>query len=173
MRAPLGGPTAACRGVGGNPNYTPELELMRLANNLDCGNVLLNAGALAITGGGATTAKTVNVVDYLVAGVYATKAASTMAVLAGTILQNNFGGWVFCIDVAGNLSSLFMNQAATLAGVTFPVIAPTLTILGWVRLNPTTATFIGGTTLLDAANTNAIYRDAVGGLGFVVNLSPG
>jgi hypothetical protein len=124
--------------------------------------IILNAGGLVISAGGSTLAKTVNTIDYFVNGVLGTKAAANMAVLAGTISTNNFGGWVFTVDLAGNLAARFMTQAATLAGVLMPVVPTTEVVIGFVRLNPTTAPFVGGTTLLDAANTNAIYRDAVG-----------
>jgi hypothetical protein len=52
-----------------------------------------------------------------------------------------------------------MTQGATLAAVVMPVIPVTDAVIGYVRLNPTAANFVGGTTALDAANTNAIYVD--------------
>jgi hypothetical protein len=172
MRAPGGGATATFGRASGSPLYTNLLDLLVQTNNLDCGNLLFNSGALAIVGAGNTAAKTANTIDYCVGGVYATKAAATWAVLAGTILQNNFGGWVFTVDVAGTTASRFMNQGTTLALMTWPVIPASETVVGWVRLNPTTAAFIGGTTLLDAANTNAVYVNAPFGLGFLVTPLP-
>lgn len=180
MRAPNGGPKVTVRGVGGigpisTDNVTPqtELEALRLANNLDAGNVLLNSGGLAINGAGLLVAKTSNTIDYIVAGVLATAAAAALPTLVGTITQNNFGGWAFTIDVGGTTRARFLNQAATLAGVTMPAIPVTETILGYVRLNPTTANFVGGTTALDAASTNAIYVNTPFGLGFIINKMTG
>lgn len=128
----------------------------------DLGAVTFNAGALAITGGGATTAKTVNAVEYIINGVIARLAAANMPALAGTITQNNFGGWVFTVTSGGVVSARFMTQAATLATVAMPVIPLTDCVIGYVRLNPTAANFVGATTALDAANTNAIYVDTPG-----------
>lgn len=134
----------------------------------------LNSGALAaaglvITGAGTATFKTgAAAIDVLVNGVLVALAAATgSGALAGTILQNNFGGWVMYINAAGTVQTQFMNQAATLAGVTFPATPANFVAIGYVRLNPTTAAFIGGTTLLDAANTNAIYGN------FVAPIDPG
>jgi hypothetical protein len=122
----------------------------------------LVSGALAITGGGSATAKIGSTAQAICNGVLVTKTTTNMPALAGTILQNNFGGWAFYIDSGGNLTSVFLNQGATLAAVTFPAVTAGLACLGYVTLNPTTATFIGGTTLLDAANTNAVYTNTVG-----------
>lgn len=142
--------------------YSAEASL-RLEHNkvvVDQSTIILNSGGLAIKGGGLLLAKTVNVIDFVVNGVLCTLAASDMATLAGTILQNNFGGWVFTVTAAGVLSARFMTQGATLAAVVMPAVPATDAIIGYVRLNPTAANFVGGTTALDAANTNAIYRDA-------------
>lgn len=153
-------------GVGQNArsecNYLSAEAALRTEFNkalTDVGAVALNSGALAITGVGSTTAKVVAAVECIIAGVLSVIAAATnMAVLAGTILQNNFGGWVFTWDGA-TLRSRFMTQGATLAAVRMPAIPAGEAIIGFVRLNPTAAPFVGGTTALDAANTNAIYRD--------------
>jgi hypothetical protein len=125
----------------------------------DVSTLILNSGGLVISAGGSALAKTVNVIDFLINGVLATKAAGNMAALAGTITNGNFGGWVFTVDVAGTLRSRFMTQGASLAAVLMPAIPAGEAVIGFVRLNPTTADFVGGTTALDAANTNAIYRD--------------
>lgn len=122
-------------------------------------NQNLTHNGLVISAGGATTAKTGANASTSIAGgkLVQTAGATTLPVLAGTILQNNFGGWAFLSDSAGTLTSVFLNQAGTLAAVTFPVIPKGSVILGFILANPTTATFVGGTTALDAANTNVQY----------------
>ena len=121
------------------------------------------SAGLAINGAGNAQFKTVNLIDVLVNGVLVSLAANTASgALAGTILQNNFGGWVYYVNASGAVVTQFMNQAATLAGVTWPATQAGYTPIGYVRLNPTTAAFIGGTTALDAASTNAVYGNFVG-----------
>lgn len=122
-------------------------------------NQNLTHNGLVISAGGATTAKTGATASTSIAGgkLVQTAAATVLPVLAGTISQNNFGGWAFLSDSAGTLSSVFLNQASALAGVTFPAIPKGSVILGFILANPTTATFVGGTTALDAANTNVLF----------------
>lgn len=123
-------------------------------------SVLSAAGAgLVITGAGSTTAKTGAAVTLVLCNgvIVSIPAATNMPVLVGTIAQNTFGGWVFFVDQAGALTSLFMNPGTTLALMTFPQFPIGKACLGFVYLNPTTAPFVGGTTLLDAASTNAVY----------------
>lgn len=120
-----------------------------------------SGAGLVISGAGATTAK-VGGTNLLVLanGIFVSIAAATvLPVLAGTIPQNTFGGWCFFVDQGGALSSLFMNPstANSITTMGFPQFPMGKTFLGFVYLNPTTAPFIGGTTLLDAANTNAVY----------------
>lgn len=119
---------------------------------LTSAGLVINAASSPIVKTGAT-ATTVIANGVLVS----ITAATQMPALVGTISQNNFGGWAFFVDSGGNLSSLFMNQASTLAGVTFPQFPVGKALLGFVYLNPTSANFVGGTTALDAASTNAVF----------------
>lgn len=137
--------------------FNTRLEFNKLI--IDLSTLLLNSGGLAIKAGSSALAKTVNVVDYAINGVLYTLAAGDMAALSGVIAQNTFGGWVFTVNAAGTLASRFMTAGASLAAVVMPAVPATDAILGLVRLNPTAGAFTGGTTALDAANTNAIYRD--------------
>lgn len=82
--------------------------------------------------------------------------------LVGTILQNNFGLWLFVINAAGVVSTLPLAQATTLAGIVFPSIPVSSAVVGGIIFNPTAATFIGGTTLTNAANTNGVALNVVG-----------
>lgn len=139
----------------------------------DLAAITLNAGVLAISAGGSALAKITNAIEYIIAGVIARLAAANMPALAGTILQNNFGGWVFTVNAAGVVAARFMTQGASLATVVMPVIPVTDAVIGYVRLNPTAANFVGGTTLLDAANTNAIYVDTPAGLAVALGVGTG
>jgi hypothetical protein len=85
-----------------------------------------------------------------------------MPALVGTILQNNFGLWLFVINAAGTVSTLPLVQATTLAGIIFPAIPAGYTAIGGIIFNPTSATFIGGTTLTNAASTNGVALNIVG-----------
>ena len=129
------------------------------------------SAGLAINGAGNAQFKTVNTIDVLVSSrvpggqpqtTIVSLPSTASGALAGTILQNNFGGWAYYVNAAGNVITQFLNQAATLAGVTFPATPAGYALVGYVRLNPTTAAFIGATTALDAANTNAVYSNCIG-----------
>jgi hypothetical protein len=87
-------------------------------------------------------------------------AGTNYPALVGTIAQNNFGCWGFFCDQGGNLTTAFGFQGASLAAMQLPQFPIGKAFLGFVYLNPTTAPFIGGTTNLDAANTNAVFVQA-------------
>lgn len=85
-----------------------------------------------------------------------------MPALVGTILQNNFGLWLFIINAASVVSTSPLAQAATLAGIVYPAVPQGSTVIGGIVFNPTTATFIGGTTLTNAASTNGVSINIAG-----------
>lgn len=118
------------------------------------GNVIFGAASPVAKTGAA-------IITYIANGVLnKIPAGTSWPALTGTVLQNNFGGWAFFADSGGNLSTLPMNQAATLAGLTFPQFPMGKAFMGFVTVNPTTAPFVGGTTALDAANTNVTFVQA-------------
>jgi len=128
-------------------------------------NRLFNTGGLAIKTSGSALAKTVNTIKFSVDGNLASKAAADMAALSGSVTNAKFNVFVFCVDSAGTLSTLMGTEGATLTDVVFPTIATTLTVIGFVIINPTgTGAFVGGTTPLDDATVapNAVYVDCVG-----------
>lgn len=129
-------------------------------------SVPLTSAGMVITGAGTATAKTgANATLVLVNGVLVSiPAATAIPALAGTVLQNNFGGWAVFCDQSGVLTSPFMNQGATIGGMTFPQFPQQKAWLGLIYVNPTTAPFVGGTTLLDAANTNAVFISPTEGI---------
>lgn len=123
------------------------------------------SAGLAINGGGALIAKAVNPVQGVVAGAQSTLSAANLAqaALVGTVLINTFNVYVLYLAANGaTVSSAMGTAAATLAGVVWPVGNPALMVLGYIIVNPTAGSFIGGTTALDAANVNAVYVNNVG-----------
>jgi hypothetical protein len=81
--------------------------------------------------------------------------------LVGTTLINTFNVYVFLLSTAG-FTSVIGTAGTTLGGVVWPNIPLGSTIVGALTVNPTTASFIGGTTALDAANTNVVFISPVG-----------
>lgn len=91
-------------------------------------------------------------------GIFQTVAAnSNLPALVGTVLQNNFGCWAFFCDQFGNLSTIFGVQGATLQAMQLPQFPVGQVLIGFLYCHPTTANFVGGTTNLDAANTNVVF----------------
>lgn len=113
------------------------------------------SNVLAKTGASATSV--------IAGGVLRSIAAATdMASLSGTTAQNKFNVYCFFIDSAGTLTTLMGTEGATLANVVFPPTLVGKSMIGFITVNPTTAAFIGGTTALDAANTNVVYVNTQG-----------
>jgi hypothetical protein len=128
---------------------------------------LVTSAALRIKGGSASPITQSNAALYALAnGVLVTKATSTdMAALSGTVTNANFGGWAHYIDSAGTLTSLFLNQGATLAQVKFPNTPMQKALIGLTLVNPTgTGNFVGGTTALDDATVvpNVVFINTLG-----------
>lgn len=114
---------------------------------------------------GAVTTK-IGAVDWygMVKGVPVKIAAATvMPALVGTISTNTFNVYAFFVDTAGVVTSAMGTEGATLAAMKFPTRPAGKTFVGASMFNPTAAPFVGGTTLADAANTNHIGLNALGG----------
>lgn len=123
-------------------------------------SVLLATGAIAIKAGASALAKTVNVIQYMVGGQLATKAAGDLAALSGTVTADAFNVYVFSVTAGGTFVTRMGLEATTLAGVKFPPVPDTEAVVGFVIINPTgTGNFVGGTTPLDDATVvpNAVY----------------
>lgn len=122
-----------------------------------------NAG-LVIFGAASALAKTgAAAVSAVAGGTLLSIAASTsMAALSGTTAQNLFNVYCFYIDAAGVLTSGMGSAGATLGAVKFPPQPVGKAMIGFITVNPTAAAFIGGTTALDAANTNVVYVNTQG-----------
>lgn len=89
-------------------------------------------------------------------------ASTDMPALVGTVTEDFFNVWAFFQDAAGVRTSVFGVEAATLAAVEFPAMEERKTLIGYIKVNPTTAVFIGGTTALDAADTNVSFASPTG-----------
>lgn len=118
--------------------------------------LLINAGASPLAKTGAT-AVNASVNGRLVA----VPAGTVLPALVGTTLINTFNVYVFLLSTAG-FTSVMGTAATTLGGVVWPNVPLGSTIVGAFTVNPTTASFIGGTTALDAANTNVVFISPVG-----------
>lgn len=127
-------------------------------------SVALQSAGLVIKAGSSALAKTgASTTEVIVNGTLVSIPASTdVAALAGTTAQNTFNVYVFSVNAAGTVATSMGTAGATLAAVVFPTIASTSAVYGYLHVNPTAAGFVGGTTALDAANTNVVYVNLVG-----------
>lgn len=90
-------------------------------------------------------------------------AATALPALAGTTIpQNGFGIAVFYVDRTGTLTTAMATPATTLAAVVWPPAQVGKATLGFVIITPASATFIPGTTALDAAGVTATYVNTQG-----------
>lgn len=120
------------------------------------------SAGLAISSGGATTAKTGSADFYAsVTGVLVKIVASTtMPVLTGnTITANSFNVFCFFVDSAGVVTLAAGTQGTTLAKVVFPQFPKGKSLVGYLIITHS-ATFTGGTTPLDTATT--VYVNPLG-----------
>lgn len=151
-----------------------------IALGVGCDKVqLLNSGALVIKAGASALVKAgalFYATALTAAGAVAlvTKAANTdMAGLVGTVTAAKFNVYCFFIDSAGTLTALMGTEAATLAGITFPIFPDNKACIGFVIINPTgVGNFVGGTTALDDGTVipNAVYVNTIGA--FKPSLTP-
>jgi hypothetical protein len=124
-----------------------------------------STAGLVIKAGSSALAKNGSACYGTVQGMPFTIAINTdMAALSGTTLQNTHNVYVFYIDSAATMTSAMGVGNATLANVKFPPTPEGKTIIGYIKVNPTAADFVGGTTALDAANTNVIYVNIIGAM---------
>ncbi len=123
----------------------------------------LNTAGLAITTGGATTAKTGAADCYATANGVLVKVASgtTLPVLTGiNASAGYFQVACFFVDSGGTVTVLGGTQGATLGAVVFPQFPEKKALLGFLIITYVSA-FTGGTTPLDTATT--VYVNELGG----------
>ena len=150
------------------------------------GNFNLSAGGLAIKAGGSSPQfKTANTINFVVDGKFATAVAATAAISfttaaglltlnqpvstlnpAGTTAQQcTFGVYLSAAGVFSTLQSKIVNAADVANGINAvptPGSRKGLTLVGIIEIVTTAAaTFIPGTTNLDAAGITATYFDCM------------
>jgi len=76
--------------------------------------------------------------------------------------QNLYNKCLLCIDNLGAMQIGIGTEAATADGVVLPDTPADSCVVAILQVHPTSAGFVGGTTLLDAGGVNATYTD-VGG----------
>lgn len=130
------------------------LKLQSFAYDMAC-----NSGGLAIKTAGSALVKTVNAVVCMVEGGLVSVAAADMPALTGlgTLASGEKNVVVFVSDSAGTVSNLYGTKSTTLAGIVFPTITADRAVLGFVTIQATGASFIGGTTALDAGSHVVTY----------------
>lgn len=141
------------------------------------GNFNLSAGGLAIKAGGATPQmKTVNALNYVLDGIFKTAKGATAAIsfsaghatlnpLAAVAQQCMFGLY---LDSAGNFTTVqgkivpALEVSGALNAVPTPGSKKSLCLVGMIEIATTAAaSFIPGTTNLDAAGITATYFDCM------------
>lgn len=115
----------------------------------------LSQNTLAITSGGATTAKIATSDFYAVANGVLVKIASgtNLPALTGINISAGFFNVVcFFIDSGGNVTVAAGTQGASLGAVVFPQFPKNKALVGFLLITYASA-FTGGTTPLDTATT--------------------
>jgi hypothetical protein len=128
---------------------------------------LFSSAGLTIGSGGKTTAAAGNGFNFQAGGVVGYKAAGDMSALVGTIADGSSAGWAFYIDSAGTITTSAKTADAADADAAFALLnavaVPTdLALIGQLVVSTSGATFIGGTTALDAGTATDLYISAVG-----------
>ena len=135
-------------------------------------NMTLSSCGLAIAGGAKLTAQCASAFAYLANGSLKVKAVADCSALVGTVADGKTAGWAFYIDSAGTITTSAKtadaagNDAAGVAAtyVLLSAIAVPAgkTLIGWLAVGTTGATFVGGTTALDAGTATDTYLSLVG-----------
>lgn len=121
-------------------------------------DLVLNSGGLALKTSSSALAKTVNTIYAMIDGVLVSKAAADMAALSGTTLADGDKNvYVFTVNASGTLATYQGTKAATIGGVVFPTIPSGEVVIGFVYIATSGATFVPGTTALDAGTVTAVY----------------
>jgi hypothetical protein len=140
------------------PNTLTELEaLLDKIQRRQC-NMVFNTAGLAIKTGSSALAKSVNTINFIIDGVFAQKAAADMAALSGdTVADGSKNIYVFTVQVDGTLKTYAGTASTSLAGIIWPTIADGEAVIGFLVVATSGATFVPGTTALDAGTVTATY----------------
>ncbi len=146
--------------VAGYNTLLAEVTALTTALNT---NVIIPA-TLAIKAGSSAVVKSTSAIVVKVDGTAVSKAANTdMSALVGTIASGSAAAWDFYINAAGTIStSAKTADAATAAAALalLPDVPSGKVRIGSVAVLSTGATFVGGTTALDAGTAAATYYNA-------------
>lgn len=121
----------------------------------------LRTAGLAITSGGATTAK-IGSADFYAAvkgRLVKIAASEDMPALVGSITATKFNVFAFFVDQAGTTSVAMGTEGAALVNVVFPPFPENKALVGFIIVTYG-STFVGGTTPLDTATT--VYVSPLG-----------
>ena len=146
------------------PAGVPTETLLRAFNSLfnrEC----IAAGAFT-TGGTVTPSTAATTTVAVINGQTVTIAASTATptwTTAMSIAANSFLVVLTTVKAGGTMTNYLSNNPTSVGSLVYPVIPANEAVVGGIFLAPT-VTFTGGTTLLNAANVNAVVLSAVGGL---------
>lgn len=125
----------------------------------------LGSAGLAIKTGGSAVVKAGSAFVAIANGVLVSKTANTdMAALSGTVADSKYNVFCFFVDSAGTLTSSMGTEAATLAAVVFPTIPANKAMIGFIIVATSGASFVGGTTALDAGTVTVTYVNTQGTL---------
>lgn len=142
------------------------------AEGQNAGNMTLNSGAIG-TGTPASTVQTTAAVNYIINGIFRTKAATNNIVLpapspagqytAGAIQSIPVGQkalFALTLNAAGDFG--FVQSALVDGNDPAPVVGLNgdVTVVGVFTVRATTAPFVPGTTLLGTGNTVTYYNTA-------------
>lgn len=131
-------------------------------------NQCFDSAGLAIGSSNKAKIKIVNTVYTIIDGDLTIKSGEEIALVATqTVTNAKFNVFVMTLRSSDGAAVILMGtEAATLAGVLFPVIPAGSIVLGFVVVHPTgTGNFVGGTTEFDDGTVvpNAVYKNTVGG----------
>jgi hypothetical protein len=104
---------------------------------------------------------------YMAGGAMHYKAAGDCSALAGTIADAKAAAWTFYIDAAGDITTSAKTadaaNAAAAAALAAAVAVPAgLAAIGVLIVSSSGATFVGGTTDLDAGTATDVYYSFIG-----------
>jgi len=128
---------------------------------------LLTTATLGIGGGSKLTAAAGTAFWYMGGGAVKYKAAGDLSALVGTIADAKAAAWTFYINSAGTVTtSAKTADAATAADAAVLAAAVSvpagLAVIGILIVSTSGATFVGGTTALDAATATDVYYSFIG-----------
>jgi hypothetical protein len=146
-------------------------EVVKLVADVTANRTLQNNKCLTSAGltiaSGKKTATAGSAFFYIAGGTAGYKAAGDLSALVGTIADAKSAGWAFYIDSAGTVTtSAKTADVATVALAAADLLAlarpANKAVIGYLIVSTSGATFVGGTTDLDAGTATDVYFSLVG-----------